>query len=86
MSEVNQPLQPQDKTHLLQFDFSMKAYAKLLAIRERSGARTFADVVKNSLGFYQVYLEAHERGGRVLIEDVDGELREIEPPQGFEDK
>ena len=56
--------------HRLQLDFSPEAFERLMMIRERSEARTNAEVVRNALRLYEWFLEQKDQDYRIqLVKD-----------------
>ena len=63
--------------HRLQLDFSPEAYQRLTSIREKSEARTNAEVVRNALRLYDWFLELKRKRARIQI--VEGQdVKEVE--------
>jgi hypothetical protein len=61
----------------LQLDFTEEAYNRLNAIREMSGAKTNAEVVRNALRLYEWFLEQIRAGYTIQIVK-DDKVREVE--------
>ena len=62
----------------IQLDFSPEGYNKLLSIARKSGEhRTYVDVVRSALGFYDWFLSKKSEGYKFSIEK-DGERKEVE--------
>ena len=51
----------------LQFEFSGSAYEGLVALKERTGANSFAEVVRDALRLYKWYLTKKEEGYELAL-------------------
>lgn len=51
----------------MQLDFSEVAHAKLEDIRERSGVKTNAELLRNALRLFDWYLEQRERDWQIQV-------------------
>lgn len=48
--------------HRVQFDFTAAAYEKLVKLKDRQGASSYADVVRNALQIYEWILNQRDDG------------------------
>jgi len=64
--------------HRVQIDFSAEAYERLLRIRQKSGAQTNTEIVRNALRLYDWFLDQKATGSKVALLDQKGVMREIE--------
>lgn len=46
-------------------------------LRRLQGGGTATETVRRAISVFALFTEVHERGARVLIEEADGELREV---------
>lgn len=67
---------PSEKTRV-QFDFAPKAIEQLNEIKERTGAASYAEVVRNALKLYDGLLSEIDRGSEFLIKNKDGSIASI---------
>ena len=51
----------------IQFDMAERSMARLKSLKERTGATSYAEVVRRALKFYLLCLEAEEQGGRAYF-------------------
>ena len=68
----------ESKTKRVQLEFAAEAYAKLVQVRERSGARTFSEVIRNALRLYDWYLELSKNKEHLQVASSDGKVREVQ--------
>lgn len=61
----------------VQLDFSAEAYNRLKQLRERSDARTNAELVRNALRLYEWYLNTKDDRYRIHLVR-DNEIKEVE--------
>ena len=66
------------RPHRVQLDFAPEAYERLQLIKKRSGARTNAEVIRNSLRLYEWFLEQREGRQKIQVVDKGGNIREVE--------
>ena len=63
--------------HRLQLDFSQEAYERLAHIKEKSEARTNAEVVRNALRLYEWFLDLKRKDAKLHV--VEGDVtKEVE--------
>ena len=63
-------------TKRVQFDLPDKAMARLLDLKEKTEAMSYAEVVKNALRLYESVIEEVEAGNTILIRDKSGQIKE----------
>jgi len=56
----------------VQFDFPPKSMERLNALKLKTEASSYAEVLKNALRLYEALIEETERGNAFLIRDADG--------------
>ena len=57
--------------HRVQLDFSEEAFAILAEVREMSGARTNAAVMRNALRLYRWLLGHQQKGNQLQVREGD---------------
>jgi hypothetical protein len=57
--------------HRLQLDFSPEAYERLVQIKEKSEARTNAEVVRNALRLYDWFLDLKRKNATLQVVEND---------------
>ena len=62
----------------VQLDLAAEAYAQLVKVRDRSGARTFAEVFRSAMRLYDWYLDVREEKEKIQIVARDGTVREVQ--------
>jgi hypothetical protein len=65
------------KTHALkknrvQLDFAPRSMDRLNALKAKTEATSYAEVVKNALRLYEALIEESEAGKQFLVRDKDG--------------
>ena len=63
--------------HWLQLDFSQEAYERLAQIKEKSEARTNAEVVRNALRLYEWFLDLKQKNAKIRVVEGDT-VKEVE--------
>lgn len=63
--------------HRLQLDFSQEAYERLAQIKEKSEARTNAEVVRNALRLYEWFLDLKRKNAKIHVVEGDA-VKEVE--------
>lgn len=58
--------------HRVQFDFTPASYKKLLEIRDRAGATSNAEVVRDALRVYNWVLDQQDKGMSIQVVSDDG--------------
>lgn len=61
----------------VQFDLPPLAMDRLIKLKERSEATSYAEVVKSALRLYEVLATMAESGGSVTLKSADGREREL---------
>jgi hypothetical protein len=56
----------------VQFDLPPRSMERLNALKFRTEASSYAEVLKNALRLYEALIEESERGNEFLIRDPDG--------------
>ena len=62
----------------VQLDLAPEAYAQLAKIRDRSGAKTFAEVFRSAMRLYDWYLDIRQDREKIQIVSRDGTVREVQ--------
>ena len=65
------------KTKRIQFDFDVKAAARLDELTGVLGASSRAEVVRRALALLDVVSNAQQAGESIYIKSKDGQLREV---------
>ncbi|MGJ0490067.1 hypothetical protein [Methylobacter sp.] len=66
-----------DKTSTrVQLELPEKSMDRLLALKDKTEAGSYAEVVKNALRLYENMIQQHESGKRFLLKDQDGTIIE----------
>ena len=60
------------KKNRVQLDFAPKAMERLNALKAKTEATSYAEVVKNALRLYEALIEETESGKQFLIKDETG--------------
>jgi hypothetical protein len=74
-SEANDRSQESVKTskkNRVQLDFAPRAMERLNALKAKTEAASYAEVVKNALRLYEGLIEEVESGKQFLVRDKDG--------------
>jgi hypothetical protein len=61
-----------DRVHRVQLDFAPRAMERLNALKAKTEASSYAEVVKNALRLYEALIEETESGKQFLTRDQDG--------------
>jgi sulfur relay (sulfurtransferase) complex TusBCD TusD component (DsrE family) len=56
----------------VQFDLAPRSYARLQALKAKTEAASYAEVVKNALQIYEALIEETESGKQFFMRDKDG--------------
>lgn len=56
----------------VQFDLSPRAMDRLDALKAKTEASSYAEVLRNALGLYEGLIEESEQGRQFLVRDKDG--------------
>ena len=60
----------------VQFDLPEKSMARLLTLKEKTEATSYAEVVKNALRLYEAVIEEAEAGNKFFVRGDAGTERE----------
>jgi hypothetical protein len=60
------------KKNRVQLDFAPRSLARLNALKVKTEASSYAEVVKNALRLYEALIEESEGGKQFLVRDKDG--------------
>ncbi|UBM09992.1 ribbon-helix-helix protein, CopG family [Cupriavidus metallidurans] len=66
------------KTTRVQLELPDKAMGRLRALRDKTEAASYSEVVKNALRLYESMISQCEAGRRVFVKGQDGQLVEYE--------
>ena len=76
--EAPKAVEPDTPTrHRIQLDFSPESYDRLLSLRDKSEARTNAELVRNALRLFEWYLKTRDDGYKIQLAK-DNEVKEVE--------
>jgi hypothetical protein len=68
-----------DKTSTrVQFELPEKSMERLLNLKDKTEAGSYAEVVKNALRLYENMILQYESGKRILLKDTDGTVIEYQ--------
>lgn len=62
------------KKERVQLDFAPRSMARLNALKSKTEASSYAEVVKNALRIYEALIEESEAGSQFLIRDENGSI------------
>ena len=62
----------------VQFDLTLKSIERLDAIKAKTEASSYAEVMRNALRLYEAVIEQSEAGNTFLISDAQGKVRQYE--------
>jgi len=62
------------KKNRVQLDFAPKAMERLNALKAKTEATSYAEVVKNALRLYEALIEETESGRQFLVKDETGAI------------
>lgn len=60
------------KKNRVQLDFAPRSMERLNALKAKTEAASYAEVVKNALRIYEALIEEAESGKQFLVRDTDG--------------
>jgi hypothetical protein len=63
---------PKVRKDRIQLDFAPRAMERLNALKAKTEASSYAEVVKNALRLYEALIEETESGKQFLVRDQDG--------------
>lgn len=61
-------------TTRVQFDVSSKSMERLVALKEKIEANSYAEVVKNALRLYEALITEADNGSQFLVKSKDGNV------------
>jgi hypothetical protein len=64
------------KTTRVQLDLPDKSMERLVALKDKTEAGSYAEVLKNALRLYESVITEYEAGNRLCIKDDEGKLTE----------
>lgn len=73
-SEVETKADRKVKKDRVQLDFAPRSMARLNALKAKTEASSYAEVVKNALRLYEALIEEAESGKQFLIRDETGAI------------
>jgi hypothetical protein len=65
------------ETTRVQMELPLRSHERLLALKEKTEATTYAEVMKNALRLYEAVLQQHDAGRRMYMKGEDGALVEF---------
>jgi hypothetical protein len=68
---------PSQKTHRLSFDFTPIGFEMFTKLKERSGAKNNAEVIRDACTLYEWYLELQDKESQILVRHKDGTTEKI---------
>ena len=66
------------KNARIQLELPEKSYERLLLLKEKTEASSYAEVMKNALRLYESIIIQHEGGRRLCLRSPDGEITEYD--------
>ncbi len=60
------------KTTRVQIEMPEKSMARLVSLKEKTDASSYAEVLRNALRLYEDMIEKHEQNFKIMIRDKDG--------------
>lgn len=66
------------KTTRVQLELPEKSMERLLSLRDKTEAASYAEVMKNALRLYESMVKQYEDGKRLYLKDPQGQLIEYE--------
>jgi hypothetical protein len=68
-----------DKTSKrVQLELPEKSMDRLLSLKEKTEAASYAEVIKNALRLYENMINQHENGNRFFLKDSNGSITEYQ--------
>jgi hypothetical protein len=58
----------------VQLDLPPMAIVRLQKLKEKTGAASYAEVIRNTLRLFEALAEAHEKGSDSFLKRPDGEV------------
>jgi hypothetical protein len=65
---------PKAQKNRVQFDLPPRSMERLNALKAKTEAASYAEVVRNALGLYEALIEETESGKQFLVRDKDGTI------------
>lgn len=65
-------------TTRVQIELADKSFDRLNALKEKTEAASYAEVMKNALRLYESIIAQHDAGRRLFLRDKDGNTTEYE--------
>lgn len=65
------------KTKRVQLDLPERSMERLQALRDKTEASSYAEVLKSSLRLYEAVIKEAESGNRFLVEEPSGRQKEF---------
>lgn len=62
----------------VQLELPEKSMERLLALKDKTEAASYAEVIKNALRLYENMIYQHESGKQVLLKDSNGSVIEYQ--------
>lgn len=69
-------MDPEKKTTRVQMELLPQSLERLKALRDKTEAASYAEVVKNALRLYEALIEEAEAGNSFMLRQKDGTERE----------
>jgi Ribbon-helix-helix protein, copG family len=66
------------KTRRVQLDLPERSIKRLEALKERTEATSYAEVLREALTLYERIIEQYDDGKRLLVRDKDGKISEYD--------
>jgi hypothetical protein len=60
----------------VQLDLPEKSMSRLLALKEKTEASSYVEVIKNALRLYEAVIEETDAGNTFLVKDKEGSTKE----------
>lgn len=67
---------PGSKTTRVQVEFPKRSFQRLIALKEKTEAASYAEVMKNALRLYEEIILEYEKGNTLMIRTQHGETKE----------
>jgi len=65
------------KVKRVQLDMAENAISRLDALKEKTEATSYAEVIKNALRLYEVIIAEKQAGNAFMARDASGQLKQI---------
>lgn len=66
------------KTTRVQLELAERSFDRLAALKEKTEASSYTEVVKNALRLYENLIDQHEAGKHFFLKDDAGQITEYE--------